>query len=124
MHFSRALGREVEFVILSEQIPLARASSAIDALRDAQKMCAVTKVGTVLNYLSLVSLSFPEPTIPLASGRKCRLIYFRFYCAAEILHFISIAVACYNCAHFLLLRFIVLIAIGRENAKSGKSKEI
>ena len=49
LHFSRALGREVEFVILSEQIPLARASSAIDALRDAQKMCAVTKVGTVLN---------------------------------------------------------------------------
>ena len=48
-NFSRALGREVEFVILSEQIPLARASSAIDALRDAQKMCAVTKVGTVLN---------------------------------------------------------------------------
>ena len=29
LHFSRALGREVEFVILSEQIPLARASSAI-----------------------------------------------------------------------------------------------
>ena len=49
LHFSHALGREVEFVILSEQIPLARASSAIDALRDAQKMCAVTKVGTVLN---------------------------------------------------------------------------
>ena len=49
MHFSRAVGREFEFVILSEQIPLARASSAIDALRDAQKMCAVTKVGTVLN---------------------------------------------------------------------------
>ena len=45
-----ALGREVEFVILSEQIPLARASSAIDALRDAQKMCAVTKVGTVLKH--------------------------------------------------------------------------
>ena len=50
MHFSRALGREVEFVILSEQIPLARASSAIDALRDVQKMCAVTKVGTVLKW--------------------------------------------------------------------------
>ena len=47
------LGREVEFVILSKQIPLACASSAIDALRDAQKMCAVTKVGTVLKVIPL-----------------------------------------------------------------------
>ena len=57
MHFSHALGREVEFVILSEQIPLARASCAIDALRDAQKMCAVTKVGTVLKSLYRCLLS-------------------------------------------------------------------
>ena len=54
LHFSRALGREVEFVIISEQIPLVRASSAIDALRDAQKMCAVTKVGTVLNIITIL----------------------------------------------------------------------
>ena len=57
LHFSRALGREVEIVILSKQIPLARASSAIDALLDAQKMCAVTKLGTVLKSL----FSFTPP---------------------------------------------------------------
>ena len=37
--------------------PLARASSAIDALRDAQKMCAVTKVGTVLKVTSSIRRS-------------------------------------------------------------------
>ena len=51
LHFSHTLGREVKLVILREQIPLARASSVIDALCDAQNMCAVTKVGTVLKYL-------------------------------------------------------------------------
>ena len=45
--FCRAVGRVVEFVILSEQIPHARASSAMDALRDTQNMCAVTKGDTV-----------------------------------------------------------------------------
>ena len=54
-------GRKVEFVILSEQIPLACASSAIDALCDAQKMCAVIKVGTVLKSTFLHSESYFNP---------------------------------------------------------------
>ena len=44
LHFSRLLDREVELITLSKQIPLACASSAIDALRDAQNIGTVHKM--------------------------------------------------------------------------------
>ena len=47
-HFSDALGVVVEVIIVSEQITLGT-PSVIDALRNAQKVCIVTKGGTVLN---------------------------------------------------------------------------
>ena len=81
LHFSHALGREVEFVILSEQIPLARASSAIDALRDAQKMCAVTKVGTVLNSYLLPDCS-----------SECLDLNLRYFRPAEVITDLQIGV--------------------------------
>ena len=49
LHFSCSFSGD----IVSEQVILARAFSVVDALSDAQKMCAVTKGDTVLKALNI-----------------------------------------------------------------------
>ena len=48
---SHALGGDVEFAILSEQIT---PSARTHALRDTQNVCAVAKGGTIPNYGLLI----------------------------------------------------------------------
>ena len=57
LYSSRPLGG-VEFVTVSEQITLAHAPCEIDALRDGQKMSAVTKGGIVLKNVTLFCFSY------------------------------------------------------------------
>jgi len=65
-HFSRVLGGVVDCVIVN---PSARVALK-PALRDAQNMCAVTKVGTVLktNFGFVLIHDFP-PTSSFSSVR-------------------------------------------------------
>ena len=64
LHFSRSLSG----VIVCEQVTLARALSVIDALRDAQLMCAVKKGGTVLKEGLVVIKALKSKNNQLCKG--------------------------------------------------------